>query len=158
MTSQCKSTVNTGDCRPICLLICEIRLGLSKFFCYSKHENLLTVNSLWNWALVTWLASLLSHIMTVEVTSPWCWLPVLFGFHLIVWKLKTKNKMLLSFNSINLDLFWFSSQMEDVICFGHQLNFTRETRINFIWICQKKKFFCRNIFFNFFFFIFLQNE
>ena len=35
--------VNAQHGRPIFLLSCEIRLPHSKFFCYGKHKNLLTV-------------------------------------------------------------------------------------------------------------------
>ena len=45
MTSQYKSMVNAQYRRPIFLLTCERRLYLSKFFSYSKHENLLPLSS-----------------------------------------------------------------------------------------------------------------
>ena len=55
---QCKSTLKAQYGCLIFLLTCEIRLQLSKFFCYSKHKNLLTVKQRYELGPWSWLVTL----------------------------------------------------------------------------------------------------
>ena len=87
MTSKCKSMVNAQYGRPLFLLTCEIRLHLSKFFCDSKHKNLLTIKQRYEiWALLVYrpiiYACKCCTLLRCEVSKLNC------GKLLLFWKLR----------------------------------------------------------------------